>query len=100
MEGLGQRLGTVKSGRHKNKKSTQKNLVIYSNIMTAKVTANKQLIEVNLPCSLKEFIEKLELRAGSVVVEINGSAISPSEFSAIQIQDGDQLEIVNIVAGG
>ena len=100
MEGLGQRLDTVKSDRHKNKKAAQKNLVIYSSIMTAKVTANKQLIEVNLPCTLKEFIEKRELRARSVVVELNGSAISPSEFSAKEIQDGDQLEIVNIVAGG
>ena len=92
MEGLGQRPDAVES--------SQKNLVIYFNIMTAKVTANKQLIEVNLPCSLKEFIEKRELRARSVVVELNGSAISPSEFSAKEIQDGDQLEIVNIVAGG
>ena len=92
MEGLGQRPDAVES--------SQKNLVIYSSIMTAKVTANKQLIEVNLPCTLKEFIEKRELRARSVVVELNGSAISPSEFSAKEIQDGDQLEIVNIVAGG
>lgn len=92
MEGLGQRPDAVES--------SQKNLVIYFNIMTAKVTANKQLIEVNLPCTLKEFIEKRELRARSVVVELNGSAISPSEFSTKEIQDGDQLEIVNIVAGG
>ena len=92
MEGLGQRPDAVES--------SQKNLVIYFNIMTAKVTANKQLIEVNLPCSLKEFIEKCELRAGSVVVELNGLAISPSEFSTKEIQAGDQLEIVNIVAGG
>ncbi len=68
--------------------------------MTAKVTANKKLTEVNLPCSLKEFIENHGLRAGSVVVELNGSAISPSEFKAKEIQDGDRLEIVNIVAGG
>jgi sulfur carrier protein len=100
VEGLGQRLDTVKSDRHKNKKAAQKNLVIYSSIMTAKVTANKQLIEVNLPCSLKEFIEKCDLLTGSVVVELNGLAISPSEFSTKEIQDGDQLEIVNIVAGG
>ena len=92
MEGLGQRPDAVES--------SQKNLVIYFNIMTAKVTANKQLIEVNLPCTLKEFIEKRELRARSVVVELNGSAISPSEFSTKEIQDGDQPEIVNIVAGG
>jgi len=92
VEGLGQRPDAVES--------SQKNLVIYFNIMTAKVTANKQLIEVNLPCTLKEFIEKRELRARSVVVELNGSAISPSEFSTKEIQDGDQLEIVNIVAGG
>ena len=36
----------------------------------------------------------------SVVVEHNGEAVAPSEFSARALQSGDRLEIVQIVAGG
>ena len=36
----------------------------------------------------------------SVVVEHNGEAVAPSEFSKRQLGAGDRLEIVKIVAGG
>jgi thiamine biosynthesis protein ThiS len=36
----------------------------------------------------------------SVVVEHNGEAVAPSEFSKRPIKAGDTLEIVKIVAGG
>ena len=36
----------------------------------------------------------------SVVVEHNGEAVAPSEFSMRQLNAGDRLEIVKIVAGG
>jgi thiamine biosynthesis protein ThiS len=36
----------------------------------------------------------------SVVVEHNGEAVAPSEFATRQVQPGDRLEIVRIVAGG
>jgi thiamine biosynthesis protein ThiS len=35
-----------------------------------------------------------------VVVEHNGDAVAPSEFSKRMISSGDRLEIVKIVAGG
>jgi thiamine biosynthesis protein ThiS len=35
-----------------------------------------------------------------VVVEHNGEAVAPSEFSGRQLKAGDRLEIVKIVAGG
>jgi thiamine biosynthesis protein ThiS len=35
-----------------------------------------------------------------VVVELDGEAVAPSEFSGRQIQAGCRLEIVKIVAGG
>ena len=68
--------------------------------MEAKVTANNHQVEVSLPCTLKAFLESCGLRAGSVVVEMNGSAVSPSEFNSVEIQDGDRLEIVQVIAGG
>jgi len=36
----------------------------------------------------------------SVVVELNGKAVSPSEFCDLQLNEGDSMEIVKIVAGG
>ena len=35
-----------------------------------------------------------------VVVEHNGEAVAPSEFSQRRLNAGDRLEIVKIVAGG
>ena len=68
--------------------------------MNALLTVNGRQTEASLPCSLEEFIKNRGLHPGSVVVELNGAAISPSEFSSSEIQDCDRLEIVNIVAGG
>lgn len=64
------------------------------------VTANGQPIEATLPCSLEDFLLAQKLLPRSVVVEHNGAAVAPSEFSQRQIAAGDRLEIVKIVAGG
>ena len=64
------------------------------------VLANGQRIECDLPCSLEQFLVDRELLPRGVVVEHNGEAVAPSEFSRRQLQAGDRLEIVKIVAGG
>lgn len=64
------------------------------------VTANGQPISVRLPCPLEEFLVAQGLLPRSVVVEHNGEAVAPSEFSRRQLHVGDRLEIVKIVAGG
>ena len=64
------------------------------------VTANGQNIEAKLPCSIEEFLVAQKLPPRSVVVEHNGEAVAPSEFSGLALKAGDKLEIVKIVAGG
>lgn len=64
------------------------------------VTANGKSIAATLPCSIEEFLLVQELLPRSVVVEHNGEAVPPSEFSHRVLQPGDKLEIVKIVAGG
>ena len=64
------------------------------------VTANGQCIEVILPLSLHNFLEGQGMLPRSVVVELNGAAVSPSEFAERQLGAGDSMEIVKIVAGG
>ena len=64
------------------------------------VIANGKSIEARLPCTIQEFLIAQGLLPRSVVVEHNGEAVAPSEFSKRQLNAGDRLEIVKIVAGG
>lgn len=64
------------------------------------VTANGREVEAQLPCSIESFLVSQKLLPRSVVVEHNGEAVAPSEFSRRQVNAGDRLEIVRIVAGG
>ena len=66
----------------------------------ALVVANGRQIAARVPCSLEEFLLAQSLLPRSVVVEHNGEAVAPSEFSRRRLAAGDRLEIVRIVAGG
>ena len=64
------------------------------------VIANGRAVPVRLPGTIEEFLLAQNLPPRSVVVEHNGEAVAPSEFSRRPLQAGDRLEIVKIVAGG
>ena len=64
------------------------------------VIANGRPVEAPLPCTLEQFLLAQNLLPRSVVVEHNGEAVAPSEFSKRLLSGGDRLEIVKIVAGG
>jgi len=64
------------------------------------ITANGESIAAQLPCTIEEFLIAQNLLPRSVVVEHNGEAVAPSEFSRRVLNAGDRLEIVKIVAGG
>lgn len=66
----------------------------------ATIIANAKPVQAKLPCTLEEFLLAQNLLPRSVVVEHNGAAVAPSEFSKRQLAAGDRLEIVKIVAGG
>ena len=72
--------------------------------MTAKhkgfLTANGQQLEAEFPCSIESFLLSRDFLPRSVVVEHNGQAVAPSQFKSKNLQPGDRLEIVQIVAGG
>jgi len=69
-------------------------------VIPESVIANGRSTEAKLPCTLEEFLVAQGLLPRSVVVEHNGEAVAPSEFSRRQLNAGDRLEIVKIVAGG
>ncbi len=52
------------------------------------------------PCTIEQFLVGHQLLPRSVVVEHNGEAVAPSEFSQRWLAAGDRIEIVKIVAGG
>ena len=64
------------------------------------IIANGKEVSAKVPCTLEEFLVAQELFPRCVVVEHNGEAVAPSEFSNRKLQAGDRLEIVKIVAGG
>jgi sulfur carrier protein len=64
------------------------------------VIANGRETSAPLPCSIEEFLLGQQLPPRSVVVEHNGEAVAPSEFSRRRLAQGDRLEIVKIAAGG
>lgn len=66
----------------------------------AQVMANGQPVQAVLPCTVEEFLRAQNFFPRSVVVELNGEALAPSEFAQRQLKEGDRLEIVKIVAGG
>ena len=64
------------------------------------IIANGTAVAAELPCALETFLLAQNLWPRSVVVEHNGEAVAPSEFSRRILNAGDKLEIVKIVAGG
>ena len=64
------------------------------------VIANGERVAATLPSRLAEFLRAQGFVPGTVVVEHNGEAVSPSEFGTRSVATGDRLEIVRIVAGG
>ena len=67
---------------------------------SGQVIANGRAVGCEVPCTLEQFLLAQKLLPRSVVVEHNGEAVTPSEFSKRQVQANDRLEIVRIVAGG
>jgi sulfur carrier protein len=68
--------------------------------MNAQIIVNGKAIEATVPCTIETFLLAQKLLPRSVVVEHNGEAVAPSEFSRREVKAGDRLEIVKIVAGG
>ncbi|MGY8674119.1 MAG: sulfur carrier protein ThiS [Verrucomicrobiia bacterium] len=64
------------------------------------VIANGKSLPAQLPCTIEQFLIAQQQLPKSVVVELNGEALAPSEFSSRMLAENDRLEIVRIVAGG
>lgn len=64
------------------------------------ITANGKPYVLEPSTTLPAFLASIELSPERVVVERNRNALTPSETLETTLADGDNLEIVRIVAGG
>ncbi|MBC2593581.1 sulfur carrier protein ThiS [Ruficoccus amylovorans] len=64
------------------------------------ITANGKPYVIAAQATLPEFLDTLGLAPERVVVERNREALTPAETLKATLANGDNLEIVRIVAGG
>lgn len=64
------------------------------------IVANGKNFTCQRNTSLEIFLTSLHLRMDHVVIEYNKRALTKKEALTIMLQNGDQLEIVRIIAGG
>ena len=64
------------------------------------ILANGKEEQVQLPCSVAEFLASRSWKTTQVVVEHNGRVLRRDELSCVMLGKGDQLEVIVPVAGG
>jgi thiazole synthase len=67
---------------------------------TIRVTVNGEEREVRRGQTVAGFLESLGLHPGLVVVERNREILDRSRYAAVEVSDGDTLELVHFVGGG
>ena len=65
-----------------------------------KLSLNGQVRDLENGATLSGLLASLQLAEKLVLVELNGHAVQRADFSAIQLGEGDSLEIVRMVGGG
>ncbi|HUZ46254.1 MAG TPA: sulfur carrier protein ThiS [Terriglobia bacterium] len=65
-----------------------------------KIQLNGELLEVPEGLTLAALLEWLGLPADRVAVERNRKVVKRTEWSATPIEEGDQVEVVQMVGGG
>ena len=61
---------------------------------------SKSIEPSTTPLNLANLIEHLGHHPRLIVVEFNGSILTPENWQSQEVKDGDSLEIVTIVGGG
>ncbi len=64
------------------------------------IRLNGQTHPIERPLPLTALLETLGLAGKPVVVELNRDAILPRNFPTTEINEGDEIEIVTLAAGG
>ena len=65
-----------------------------------RITLNGDPYELDGPVSVAQLLARLSIDPRRVAVEHNLAILKRDTFAAVELQDGDQVEIVNFVGGG
>lgn len=65
-----------------------------------KIILNGEEKEISAGTSIQQLLDCLGLAGKPVVIEHNKTAIFPRDYSNICFKENDQIEIINIAAGG
>lgn len=65
-----------------------------------RVVANGAAFEVPVGTSVEGFIRTRGLDPRYVLVELNGEPVERARYGAVELREGDRLELVRAVAGG
>lgn len=66
--------------------------------MTARINGEARVVPDG--STIADLLEGFGLPAKSVLVERNGEPVGRNNFGEERVQDDDQIEIINMVAGG
>jgi len=64
------------------------------------ITANGKTYQIVEGSNIPDFLQTLNLAPKRVAVEHNRNALTPADMLEQTLNDGDNLEIVKVVAGG
>ena len=64
------------------------------------ITLNGDKHELTAPLSVSALLQRLEIDARRVAVELNLAVVKKAAYDSSVIKDGDEVEIVNFVGGG
>jgi thiamine biosynthesis protein ThiS len=65
-----------------------------------KIRINGNLQEVDSVRTVAELLDALRIPLGSALIEQNGNVIARPDFQITVVNEGDSIEIVQMVAGG
>jgi thiamine biosynthesis protein ThiS len=64
------------------------------------ITLNGDKHELAEPLSVSALLQRLEIDARRVAVELNLAVVKKAAYDSSVIKEGDEVEIVNFVGGG
>ncbi len=64
------------------------------------IVVNGEDISIENTSTVADLLKKLDQDSKKVVVELNETIVSKSDYSEIKISDGDSFEIIQFVPGG
>lgn len=64
------------------------------------ININQDSYPLTTPMSLTELLAQLSLPTKGMAIAVNGEVISRTDWPQQQLQDGDQLSMFRVIAGG